>query len=590
MTATREAIVLPASFLTVALLGGLRVAPVIRLVPPPLISLVLAMLLLAGLVRSGVFAPHAVLRSDRSNLENSSGLAVTLTLFAACAQVFTLVTPEQGLLHVVFAICFFVQLTTTLAGVKGRRNMLRSLVVLLGSAFILRFVVLEGLYAHDGGFAKRVITAMLEGASLGSIQYEPVGAGTGYVAFFTLALFFVGLILLPPGGPRGALRSHTTRDLKASSSMVLLVMLTVANACCGGSTTATAAEKATPSAATAKVRAREDALASARVWTAPRVPVSRFDFAANPSGEFSIADEVSCRFVVQKLSGRTQKFHCQLPDGRILKIKYGAQNAELQAEVAGTRLLRALGFGADEMFVIKGVRCDSCPRFPFQSLQCRERLELDSICFGGPLGARGVRSFATAVIERRFAGEVIEASDDEGWSWYELDKIDPSRGGSTRAAVDALRLLAVFLAHWDNKGSNQRLICPAGNELPDGGCRAPVAIIQDLGATFGPLRVDLPSWRAEPIWLDRATCTVSMATLPYGGATFPERQISEAGRLMLAGLLEQLSPHQLRDLFIASRMIDYDAIAAESRDPDAWVEAFLDKVKQVRDGDACPNR
>jgi hypothetical protein len=37
-------------------------------------------------------------------------------------------------------------------------------------------------------------------------------------------------------------------------------------------------------------------------------------------------------------------------------------------------------------------------------------------------------------------------------------------------------------------------------------------------------------------------------------------------------------------------MIDYDAIAAESRDPDAWVEAFLDKVKQVRDGDACPNR
>jgi hypothetical protein len=81
-----------------------------------------------------------------------------------------------------------------------------------------------------------------------------------------------------------------------------------------------------------------------------------------------------------------------------------------------------------------------------------------------------------------------------------------------------------------------------------------------------------------------------MATLPYGGATFPERQISEAGRLMLAGLLEQLSPHQLRDLFIASRMIDYDAIAAESRDPDAWVAAFLDKVKQVRDGDACPNR
>lgn len=589
MTVTREAIVLPASFLTVALLGGLRVAPAIRLVPPPLISLVLAMLLLAGLVRSGVFAPHAVLNSDRSTLENSSGLAVTLTLFAACAQVFTLVTPEHGLLHVVFGICFFVQLTTTLAGVKGRRNMLRSLVVLLGSAFVLRFVVLEGLYAHDGSFAKRVITAMLEGASLGSIQYDPVGAGTGYVAFFTLTLFFIGLTLLPPGGPRGALRSHTIRDLRASGALVLLVTLTIASAGCGGSTTATAAEAESPAVA-AKARLREEALASARVWTAPTIPISHFDFAANPSNEFSISDEVSCRFIVQKVSGRTQKFHCQLPDGRILKIKYGSHNAEVEAEVAGTRLLRALGFGADDMFVIRDVLCDGCPRFPFQSLQCHERLELDSICLGGPWGAPGVRRFATAVIEQRFAGEVIEAFDDQGWSWYELDKIESSRGGATRAEVDALRLLAVFLAHWDNKGSNQRLICPSGRELPDGGCRAAVAIIQDLGATFGPLRVDLPSWRAARIWRDRATCTVSMATLPYGGATFPERQISEAGRLMLAGLLEQLSRQQLRDLFTASRMIDYDAIDAESRDPDAWVEVFLDKVKQLRDGNPCPNR
>ena len=588
MTVTREAIVLPASFLTVALLGGLRVAPAIRLVPPPLISLVLAMLLLAGLVRSGVFAPNALLNSGRSSLENSSGLMVTLTLFAACAQVFTLVTPEHGLLHVVFAVSFFVQLTTTLAGVKGRRNMLRSLVVLLGSAFVVRFIVLEGLYARDGSFAKRVITAMLEGASLGSIQYDPAGAGTGYVAFFTLALFFIGLILLPPGGPRGALRTATIRDLRASGSVVVLIALTLATASCGGSTTATAAEEESPAVA-AKVRLREEALASARVWTAPPVPVSQFAFAANPSKEFSISDEVSCHFVVQTLSGRTQKFHCQLPDGRVLKIKYGAQNAELQAEVAGTRLLRALGFAADDMFVVRGVRCDGCPRFPFQSLQCHEWLALDSICFDGPLGAHGVRTFAAAVVEERFAGEIIEAFDDQGWSWYELDKIDPSRGGATRAQLDALRLLAVFLAHWDNKGPNQRLICPSGNELPNGSCRAPVAIIQDLGATFGPLRVDLPSWRAAPIWRDRATCTVSMAKMPYGGATFPERQISEAGRVMLAGLLEQLSPEQLRDLFTASRMTEYDAIDAESHDPDAWVSVFRDKVKQIRQGEACLN-
>lgn len=208
MTVIREAIVLPAMFLTVALLGGVRIGPAVVLVPPPLVSLVLAVMLLAALVRAGAFAPAAILRSERAPLENLSGLLVLATLFAASTQVFTLVTPEHGLLHAVFSVCFFVQLTTTLAGVSGRRNMLRSLAVLLGSAFVVRFIVLESLYAPNGGFAKRLLTALLEGASLGSIQYEPVGPATGYVAFIALALFLFGLMLLPAAGPRGQLTRH----------------------------------------------------------------------------------------------------------------------------------------------------------------------------------------------------------------------------------------------------------------------------------------------------------------------------------------------------------------------------------------------
>jgi hypothetical protein len=208
MTVIREAIVLPAIFLTVALLGGVRIGPAVVLVPPPLVSLVLAVMLLAALVRAGAFAPAAILRSERAPLENLSGLLVLAPLFAASTQVFTLVTPERGLLHAVFSVCFFVQLTTTLAGVSGRRNMLRSLAVLLGSAFVVRFIVLESLYAPDGGFAKRLLTALLEGASLGSIQYEPVGPATGYVAFIALALFLFGLMLLPAAGPRGQLTRH----------------------------------------------------------------------------------------------------------------------------------------------------------------------------------------------------------------------------------------------------------------------------------------------------------------------------------------------------------------------------------------------
>jgi hypothetical protein len=113
-------------------------------------------------------------------------------------------------------------------------------------------------------------------------------------------------------------------------------------------------------------------------------------------------------------------------------------------------------------------------------------------------------------------------------------------------------------------------------------------MIQDLGATFGPHRVDLPNWRRLPVWTDPATCTVSMKTLPYEGATFRDRRISEAGRLMLLGLLEQLSTAQLIDLFRASRMVDHDHIAAEARHAPTWAKAFQDKVRQIKEAGPCP--
>jgi hypothetical protein len=584
MTAMREAIVLPAMFLTVALLGGLRVADTVRLVPPPLIALVLAMLLLATLVRAGALAPDRLMNAQRAPLENASGILVLIAVFAASAQVFSLLTPELGLLHAVFSACFFVQLVTTLAGVSGRSNLLRSLVVLLGSALVLRFIVLENLYAPDSGTLKRLLTTLIEGASLGTIDYQPHAAATGYVAFCTVVLYMIGLALLPAGG--GPVNVRALRPAPGTDLVLLFFFafgafgLTAAG--CGGS----------PSTGGRDIRGaetREAALRSARVWRAPSVPVAQADLAANPQGRgsFQPTDEVSCRLVIRKLSGLTPKFHCEMPDGEVLKVKYGASNGELPAEVAGTRLLAALGFGADAMYVVRKVRCAGCSRFPFRSLQCLDITGMKGPCYLFA-GDRDVTEFDTVVIERPLAGEEIESGDDEGWAWYELEKIDPAAGGSPRAEVDALRLLAVVLAHWDNKSANQRIICLPGGERPDGRCSTPLAMIHDLGATFGPPRIDLPNWRRLPVWADAATCTVSMKTLPYGGATFPDRRISEGGRLMLLGLLEQLSTEQLTNLFTASRMVAYDHMLAEARSAAAWTQAFQDKVRQIKDAGPCP--
>ncbi|MBA2258090.1 MAG: hypothetical protein H0W18_04290 [Acidobacteria bacterium] len=146
----------------------------------------------------------------------------------------------------------------------------------------------------------------------------------------------------------------------------------------------------------------------------------------------------------------------------------------------------------------------------------------------------------------------------------------------------------MLLAHWDNKAENQRLVCPPGAEGPDDTCMRPLAIMQDLGATFGPTKVDLNNWRRYQVWADARTCRVSMKSLPFGGATFPDRQISDAGRLLLLGWLEQLSDDQLRDLFEGSRITSFDQVTAAARNPDVWIAAFKEKVKQIRDGGPCP--
>jgi hypothetical protein len=318
------------------------------------------------------------------------------------------------------------------------------------------------------------------------------------------------------------------------------------------------------------LKQREDALAAARVWHLPPVPASEANLRDNPSGPggFGSDDEVTCRFTTQPVGGTTPKFYCTLASGEVVKVKYGSNNPELRAEVAATRLLVALGFGADRVYVVGRVRCVGCPLFPFQALKCLQRTGLKSACLAGGINYERIVDFDTAVIERRIEGRKIEGVPDQGWAWFELDKIDPARGGSLPAEVDALRLTAVLLAHWDNKAENQRLVCLPGNDRDDGSCAGALAVMQDLGATFGPVKVDLNNWRKYRVWADGA--------------------ISNEGRLLLLGWLEQLSDEQLRDLFEGSRVTQFDQFTAEARNAQSWVNAFKDKVRQIRDAGPCP--
>ena len=334
---------------------------------------------------------------------------------------------------------------------------------------------------------------------------------------------------------------------------------------------------------------REDALARARVWRRPPEPIERADFTRNAGDRESLdpAEPLVCKFLPRRTSGTTPKFDCVLPGGRVIKVKYG-ESAELHAEVAAARLLAALGFGADRMYVVPRVRCFGCPASPFRYYQALELAGMDE-AYTRQIDYDQYRDFQRPAVERRFRGSSIEAGEVEGWGFFELDKIDPERGGSSRAEVDALRLMAIFLHHWDNKAPNQRLVCldePSGDS--NGPCPRPFAFIQDVGSTFGPNKVNLESWRTRSVWRDRATCEVTMEDMPFSGATFPTRRIGEEGRKFLADKLGRLSAAQIRTLFMAARFPEYHARRDPGADVESWVRAFQDKVREIADRPPCP--
>jgi hypothetical protein len=287
--------------------------------------------------------------------------------------------------------------------------------------------------------------------------------------------------------------------------------------------------------------ARADVLARAQVWRS--TDIASMDMTLGPQGKGAFLPHamVTCDYVDKKLSGATPKFACRLAEGDELKVKYGGTNGEVYGELLATRLLWALGFGADAMYSVN-VICRKCPAE-----------------FGGIARPGKEMRFDPAVVERKMPGHEWHGGG-VGWSWEELDRVDPDRGGAPLAQRDALKLLAVFLQHTDSKPEQQRILC-LGDAGAAAECARPFLMISDLGLTFGSAThsnggddssVNLQRWRAEPVWAESAMCIGNLRKSFTGTLKMPA--ISEAGRAFLAGLLTQLTDAQLRALFEAARV------------------------------------
>ncbi|MDT7542522.1 MAG: hypothetical protein QOE33_2426 [Acidobacteriota bacterium] len=194
-------LLLPTIFLTVALAGGVRVeGPTRALVfnAPPLVALILAVLLLALFARGRLVDSSGWLSHDHAPLANVSHALTLLSLFFASAQAFNSVLPRAGLFRWLFAFFFLWTLWQNLFAAIDPRRTLRSVVSLFGTAFVLTHLLLASLYGPESGWLRRIAGALVEGATQGSFGDQPaVAPATGYISFFTLALYVAGLIMLP---------------------------------------------------------------------------------------------------------------------------------------------------------------------------------------------------------------------------------------------------------------------------------------------------------------------------------------------------------------------------------------------------------
>src|SRR5260370_483434 len=81
----------------------------------------------------------------RTGLENANGVGVLLSLFAASAQLFTCLPPDAGVLRLIVNLFFLFLLWNTLAAQPDRTRLLRSLLVVFGWAYVVRYVALAAL-------------------------------------------------------------------------------------------------------------------------------------------------------------------------------------------------------------------------------------------------------------------------------------------------------------------------------------------------------------------------------------------------------------------------------------------------------------
>jgi len=101
------------------------------------------------------------------------------------------------------SVFLLVLLLNTWVAMPDAVRVLRRLAVTLGSALVFKFVILDGLAAPATSRTARVLAALFDVATLGTVTQPARPASAGYLAFLAVVLFLAGVSLWPRQRPAG---------------------------------------------------------------------------------------------------------------------------------------------------------------------------------------------------------------------------------------------------------------------------------------------------------------------------------------------------------------------------------------------------
>ncbi len=191
----------PLVFLSVALFGGLRLADGTNdflFLRPALICLIFAAALLVLFFRARLIEFGEWFSEDFSIVKNIANAAVLTALFAASVQVFNALLPERGLPFWVVGFCFFWTLWNNLFAEFDAKKLIKSLGAMFALAFVVKYLLLTNLTAPSSeNWFEGLIKNPAQEAFTWALDLPRYAAGTGYIQFFTLVFYLLGLFLLP---------------------------------------------------------------------------------------------------------------------------------------------------------------------------------------------------------------------------------------------------------------------------------------------------------------------------------------------------------------------------------------------------------